>query len=231
MTHRTRRFKDDAFEQFARVGKAFSSPRRLELLDVLCQGPRTVEVLAEQTSMTVSNASQHLKVLHATRLVDAHRDGLHVTYRVASPKVAALYHQLRALAEQRLTEIEALRQDHLGRRGALEAVDGDELLRRALAGEVTVIDVRPREEFDAGHLPGARPVPLAELEEALAGLPRHRPIVAYCGAGAHAGDAGPPGPVPRFAGTDRRLKGRSQGTDAGRPGLRRHTRPARRSAR
>jgi rhodanese-related sulfurtransferase/DNA-binding transcriptional ArsR family regulator len=175
-----RRFKDDVFEQFARIGKALSSPRRLELLDVLCQGPRTVEVLAEQTSMTLSNASQHLQALHAARLVETRKVGLYVTYRLASPEVAVLYHQVRTLAERRLAEVEAISRDFLAGRGALESVDADELLRRAVEGEVTVLDVRPREEFDAGHLPGARSVPLVELEEALAGLPRERAVVAYC---------------------------------------------------
>lgn len=180
MDHPNRRYKDEVFEQFARIGKVLSSPRRLELLDVLCQGPRTVEVLAEATSMSLSNASQHLKALHAARLVEAHKEGLFVTYRLASPDVAALYHQLRSLAERRLTEVDALTRAFLAARGAVASVAAPELLRRALAGEVLVLDVRPREEFDAGHLPGARSVPLAELERALDSLPRDREVVVYC---------------------------------------------------
>lgn len=180
LTTPTRRFKDDVFEQFARVGKALSSPKRLELLDVLCQGPRTVEALADQVSMSVANTSQHLQVLRAARLVESQREGTFVSYRVAGPEVCALYHQLRGLAEARLAEVEAISRDFLASRGALESVDGEELLRRALDGEVTVLDVRPPEEFAAAHLPGARSVPLAELERALAELPRDRAVVAYC---------------------------------------------------
>jgi rhodanese-related sulfurtransferase len=175
-----RRFKDEVFEQFARIGKALSSPKRLELLDVLCQGPRTVEVLAEQTSMSVANASQHLKALRAARLVEASKDGLYVTYRLAGPDVCAFYVHLRALAESRLAEVEAISRTYLAERGALESVDRDELLRRALEGEVTVLDVRPAQEYAAGHLPGARSVPLNELEDAIADLPADRDVVAYC---------------------------------------------------
>lgn len=180
MTTSSRRFKDDVFEQFARISKALSSARRLELLDVLCQAPRTVEALAEQTSMSVANTSQHLQALRAARLVEAQREGQFVRYRVADPEVCAFYLQLRGLAERRLAEVEAVSRAYLTERGALEAVDADELLRRALAGEVTVLDVRPAEEFGAGHLPGARSVPLAELEGVLAELPADREVVAYC---------------------------------------------------
>ena len=176
----SRRFKDDVFEQFARIGKALASPKRLELLDVLCQGPRTVEVLAEQTAMSVANTSLHLKALRTARLVEARKDGLYVTYRLADADVCAFYVQLRTLAERRLAEVEAISRAFLAERGALESIDADELLRRALGGEVTVLDVRPPEEYAAGHLPGARSVPLRELEGALADLPADREIVAYC---------------------------------------------------
>ena len=176
----SRRFKDDVFEQFARIGKAISSPKRLELLDVLCQGPRTVELLAQHTAMSVANTSQHLQTLRAARLVDASKDGLHVTYRLADPEVCALYLQVRGLAGRRLTEVEAISRAFHAERGALDTVDATELLRRALEGEVTVLDVRPVEEFAAGHLPGARSVPLRDLEQALADLPHDREIVAYC---------------------------------------------------
>lgn len=178
-----RQYKNDVYEQFARVGKALSSPRRIELLDVLCQGPRTVEVLAAQTAMTVANASQHLQALRAARLVTADKEGLYVRYRVADPEVEAFYLQLRRLAERRLAEVEAATRAFQATRtgpGGAERVEADELLRRALAGEVTVLDIRPGEEFEAGHLPRARSVPLRELEAAMATLPADREVVAYC---------------------------------------------------
>lgn len=174
-----RRYKDEVFEQFARVGKALASARRLELLDILAQGPRTVELLAERAGQPVANTSQHLQVLRSARLVEAERDGVRVRYRLAEG-VEALYVSLRALAEARLAEVESTTRAFLSERGALEPVARQELLRRALAGEVTVLDVRPPEEFSAAHLPVARSMPLAELRSRLEELPRDRPIVAYC---------------------------------------------------
>lgn len=179
MSTPARRFKDEVFEQFARIGKAVASPKRIELLDVLAQGPRTVEVLAAEAGLSVANASQHLQVLRGARLIEAEKAGLHVTYRLAEG-VEGFYLGLRGLAESRLPEVEATRRAFLAERGALEAVDAEALLARALAGEVTVLDVRPAEEFRAGHLPHARSVPLPELEAALAELPPGREVVAYC---------------------------------------------------
>jgi rhodanese-related sulfurtransferase len=175
-----RRFKDTIYEQFARVGKAVSSPRRLELLDLLCQGPRTVEVLAGQAGITVANASQHLQILRAARLVEGEKKGLHVEYRLADEQVWRFFHSLRGLAETRLAEIEQVTRAFLEERGAMEALHGSELLRRVRDGEVTVLDVRPVEEYRAGHIPGALSVPLAELKKRLSELPRDRDIVAYC---------------------------------------------------
>lgn len=175
-----RRFKDEVYEQFARIGKALASPKRLELLDVLCQGPRTVEVLADLTAMSVANTSQHLKALREARLVEARKVGLFVVYQVSDSDVVVFYLHLQQVAERRLAEVEAIRRAFLEERDAFEEVDGQELLRRALEGEVIVLDVRPPEEFAAGHLPGARSVPLPELEAVLGDLPRDREIVAYC---------------------------------------------------
>lgn len=179
----TRQFKDHVFEEFARVGKALSSPRRLELLDLLSQAPRTVESLAALASLSVANTSQHLQALRDARLVEAERHGLFVTYRLA-PGVAPFYIALRQFAEAHLAEIDALTRDFFARFEAdprsLEPLDRTELLRRALAGEVTVLDVRPPEEFAAGHLPTARSMPLEQLSAQLDSLPRERPIVAYC---------------------------------------------------
>lgn len=174
-----RKFKDDVFEQFARIGKAVASPKRLELLDILCQGPRTVEVLADRASLSLANASQHLQVLRSARLIEAEKSGLFVTYRLADG-VEAFYLGLRGLAEARLAEVEATTRAFVEARGGMESVDAEELLQRALSGDVTVLDVRPPEEYAAGHLPNARSVQLGELRQMMHELPKDREIVAYC---------------------------------------------------
>jgi len=175
-----RNFKDAIYEQFARLGKAVSAPKRLELLDLLCQGPRTVEVLADLASLSVANTSQHLQVLRAARLVEAEKRGLHVEYRLAGEDVCEFFLALRRLAEGRLAEIELVTREYLGRRDAMETVTGDELLRRVKRGEVTVLDVRPVEEYRAGHIPGAVSIPLGELKARFKELPKRREVVAYC---------------------------------------------------
>ena len=180
MTTRHRRFKDAIYEQFARIGKAVSAPKRLELLDLLCQGPRTVEALAEQAAISVANASQHLQVLRAARLIDAEKKGLYVEYRLADDEVCRFFLALRGLAEARLAEIDHVTRAYFEARGAMEAVESDELLRRVRSGEVTVLDVRPSEEFVAGHIPGALSIPLGELRARLKELPKGREVVAYC---------------------------------------------------
>ena len=181
MTQRTnRRFKDAIYAQFARIGKAVSAPKRLELLDVLCQGPRTVESLAEQIGVSVANVSQHLQILRAARLVETEKRGVYVEYRLADNQVCRFFQVLRGLAETRLAEVQRVTQEYLEERGAMEAVDGDELLRRVRNGEVTILDVRPPEEYRAGHIPGALSVPLPELKKRLARLPKDREVVAYC---------------------------------------------------
>jgi rhodanese-related sulfurtransferase/DNA-binding transcriptional ArsR family regulator len=175
-----RRFKDAIYEQFARLGKAVSAPKRLELLDLLCQGPRTVEALAEQAALSVANASQHLQLLRAARLVDAEKRGLYVEYRLADDEVCRFFIALRGLAEARLAEVDQVTRAFLDERGAMEAVKGDELLRRVKKGEVTVLDVRPLEEYRAGHIPGAISIPVGELKARLMELPKNREVVASC---------------------------------------------------
>lgn len=175
-----RQFKDAIYEQFARIGKAIGSPRRLELLDVLCQGPRTVEVLASTVDQSVANTSQHLQVLRRARLVEAERDGVRVWYRLADDEVCEFFGTLRALAESRLTEVEQVAREFMEAREAMEPVDREALLNRVRSGAVTVLDVRPVEEYLAGHIPGAISVPLGKLAERLGDLPREREIVAYC---------------------------------------------------
>ena len=176
----TRFFKDSIYEQLARIGKTVSSPRRLELLDLLCQAPRTVEALAREANQSIANTSQHLQVLRAARLVEAEKKGLFVTYRLADPAVGEFFRSLRLLAESRLAEIEQVTRDYLKGRSGMEGVDREALLQRVRRGEVVVLDVRPSEEYQAGHIPGALSVPLKELESRLERLPADREIVAYC---------------------------------------------------
>jgi rhodanese-related sulfurtransferase/DNA-binding transcriptional ArsR family regulator len=175
-----RRFKDAIYEQLARVGKATSAPKRLELLDLLCQGPRTVEALAEQAALSIANASQHLQVLRAARLVETEKKGLYVEYRLADDEVSRFFVALRTLAEARLAEVDRVTRDYFESRGEMEAVQGGELLRRVKNGEVTVLDVRPTDEYRAGHIPGALSIPVGELKTRLEELPKKREIVAYC---------------------------------------------------
>lgn len=180
MSRQARRFKDATYRQIAEVGRAVTSPRRLELLELLAQGPRTVEALARQAGQSVANVSQHLQVLRAARLVEVEREGIRMRYRLADGRVTEFCLALRRLAEARAEELGALTRDYLADRGVLEGVDQEELLGRVARGEVLVIDVRPAEEYQAGHIPGARSVPLAELQERLGELPKRSPIVAYC---------------------------------------------------
>jgi rhodanese-related sulfurtransferase len=168
------------FQHLARLGHALGSGPRLALLDLLRQAPRTVDALAKQAGMSLANASQHLKVLRQARLVDAEKHGIHVTYRLAGQEVGDFYGALRSLAEKRLAEVQEMRRDFALRRGGLEEVDRRRLLERARAGEVVVLDVRPAEEYRAGHITGAVSVPLEELKSRLAALPKDREIVAYC---------------------------------------------------
>jgi rhodanese-related sulfurtransferase/DNA-binding transcriptional ArsR family regulator len=180
MTRSHRQFKDAIYEQLARVGKAVSSPKRLELLDLLCQSPRTVEALAAQASVPIANASQHLQALRAAGLVTSEKKGLYVEYRLAEDDVGGFFLALRGLAERRLAELEKVAREYFEQRGPLDAVDSDELLRRVRNGEVTVIDVRPPEEYRAGHIPGALSIPTPELRARLSELPKRREVVAYC---------------------------------------------------
>jgi rhodanese-related sulfurtransferase len=177
-THR--QFKDAIYEQLSRLGKAISAPKRLELLDLLCQGPRTVEALAGQAGLSVANASQHLQVLRAAQLVDAEKRGLYVEYRLADEEVCRFFVAFRLLGQARLAEVEQVVREYFERRGAMEAVQTDELLRRVKSGEVTVLDVRPSEEYEAGHIPGALSIPVGQLKRRLKELPAGRQVVAYC---------------------------------------------------
>ncbi|MDX9975879.1 MAG: metalloregulator ArsR/SmtB family transcription factor [FCB group bacterium] len=180
MSSENRQFRDRIYEQFARIGKAISSSKRIELLDLLCQGPRHVEALAKAANLSVANASQHLQALRAARLLDAEKMGVQVMYRLSDPSVAGFLRNLRLLAEDRLAEVDQTLHTFLRDRGAFEPVGHEELLKRVQSGDVTVLDVRPAEEYCAGHLPKALSVPLEELEARMAEFPKDREIVAYC---------------------------------------------------
>ena len=180
MSKNSRKFKSAVYGQLARLGKAVSNPARLELLDLLSQGPRTVEALAREANLGVANTSQHLKALRSARLVEAEKSGLFVTCQLADQGVSDFLRGLRILAEARLAEIHEITRAFFEERGAMEPVDRDALLAKVRAGDVTVLDVRPVEEYRAGHIPGALSVPLKDLEQRLSGLPRDREIVAYC---------------------------------------------------
>ena len=180
MPARNRKFRDSVYEQFARVGKAVSAPKRLELLELLCHGPRTVETLAGQAALSVANASRHLQVLRGAGLVESEKRGLYVEYRVADEQVSRFYLALRSLAESRLAGIEKVTREFFEERDGLEAIPGEELIRRVKCGEVTILDVRPAEEYRAGHIPGAISMPVAEIKARLDELPKGRDVIAYC---------------------------------------------------
>jgi rhodanese-related sulfurtransferase/DNA-binding transcriptional ArsR family regulator len=168
------------YREVARIGQAIASAPRLGLLDLLRQGPRTVEALAKEAGLTLANASQHLKVLREARLVEAEKRGVFVTYRLADDAVEGFYRSLRGLAETRLAEVQQIARAFADKRGSFEPIDRRLLMRRMRAGEVTVLDVRPVEEYRAGHIAGAVSLPLKQLEKRLKSLRRDREIVAYC---------------------------------------------------
>ncbi|MDR3622813.1 MAG: metalloregulator ArsR/SmtB family transcription factor [Paludisphaera borealis] len=177
-TPEKRAFKARLFGEFARIGKALSSPHRLQLIEVLSQGERTVEQLAEDVGAPVANVSQHLQVLKTAMLVSVRREGLYAHYSLADPGVFRVWQALRDLGQARLSEVDAVVSEYFGDRSKMDAVDAGELRRRL--GDVIVLDVRPRLEYEAGHIRGARSVPFDELADRLRELPPNVEIVAYC---------------------------------------------------
>jgi rhodanese-related sulfurtransferase/DNA-binding transcriptional ArsR family regulator len=175
-----RRFKNAIYDQFARVGKALSSPHRIELVELLAQGPRTVEALSRLADMSLANTSAHLQVLRGAGLVESTKEGLFVTYRLSDPSVAELLLATRKVAEARLSEVTKITEAFLAENAQLEPVDARGLRDKVLNGEVTLLDVRPGEEYEAGHIPGALSVPLPALARRLADLPKRREVIAYC---------------------------------------------------
>lgn len=172
--------KDRLYEQVARIGKALASPKRLELIELLCQGEKSVETLASQAAISLKLASAHLRELRLSRLVETRKEGKYVLYRLAGHGVAELWVKLRCEAEERLVELQMALASLAVHRDELEGLDRGAILKKARAGEVLVLDVRPGEEFATAHLPHARSLPLDELRKRLAELPKDVPVVAYC---------------------------------------------------
>ena len=175
-----RRLANSIFEQISRIGKAVSSPKRLEILDLLSQAPRNVDALAQATHTSQAGMSQHLRALRESNLVVAERDGTFVHYRIADDTVADFYRTLRVLAVSRLAELERITSEYFSGREPVEPLDRRDLLNRAKNGEVTIIDVRPHEEYLSGHIRGAVSIPIDELEDRISELPSDQEIVAYC---------------------------------------------------
>lgn len=175
-----RQIKDALFDQVARMAKAVASPKRLELLELLCQAPKSVETLAGEAGISIKLVSAHLKELRTARLVETERQGKHIIYRIASPEVPRFWILLRTLAEDRLFELQDAVRQLSATSNEWHGANREELVRKAREGEVVVIDVRPANEYEQAHLPFARSLPLAELRTRLDELPKDKPIVAYC---------------------------------------------------
>ena len=175
-----REFKNRLYGQFARIGKALSSPHRLEVLELLAQSERTVDSLATELGASVANVSQHLQALRQASLVESRKQGLFVYYRLADPQISDLLRALRTVSERRLADLDRLVREHFGDRSGSEPVSMPELLRRARSGDVVILDTRPATEYEAGHIAGAISVPVADLRRRLKELPRDKSYVAYC---------------------------------------------------
>lgn len=175
-----RHLTESIFEQISRIGKAVSNPTRLQILDLLCQAPRNVDALAEATHTSQAGMSQHLRALREAKLVVAERDGVFVTYHVADDTVADFYRTLRVLAGSRLAELDRISSEYFSGGEPVEPLDRKALLKRAKNDEITIIDVRPHEEYLSGHIRGAISIPIDELEDRLTEVPADQEIVAYC---------------------------------------------------
>jgi rhodanese-related sulfurtransferase/predicted transcriptional regulator len=180
MENTGRQVKDVLYAQVTRIGKAMCSPKRLELIELLCQGEKPVERLAREAEISMKLASAHLKELRQAHMVEARRDGKNIYYRLTSEAVADFWVAMRALAEDRLLELRTALSRLAEHAHELQPMEREQLLARAEQGEVVVLDVRPGNEYAAGHLPYARSLPLEELQQRLAELPRDKPVVAYC---------------------------------------------------
>ena len=175
-----RQHKTHLYDLFAQVGKALSNSGRLELLDLLTQAPRMVEELAVETGMTIANTSQHLQRLKQAHLVESEREGTFIRYRLAAPVVGELFHQLRLVAEQQLSEVDQALDAYRDRRHEFEQISVEDLRVRLQSGDVILLDARPTVEYQIGHLPGAFSAPVGTVEQLLASIPEDKTIVAYC---------------------------------------------------
>ncbi len=175
-----RKIKNLLYEQVARIGKVFSSPKRLELIELLCQGEKTVETLAREASISVKLTSAHLRELRMAQLVETERQGKNISYRLVDKSVADLWVQIHTLAEERLIELQLALQKIATQPDDLVPRDRESLIKAARKGEVVVLDVRPTDEYLSAHLPFARSIPIEELRQRLGELPKDRSIVAYC---------------------------------------------------
>lgn len=175
-----RQIKDAIYSHFAALTKALASPKRIEIIDLLCQGEKTVEAISAQAGIALKNTSAQLKELKAARLVETRRDGKYVYYRLADQSVADFWTTLRSFGHARITEIRKITQEAMNTTDILEEMTRKELLAKARSGDVLLLDVRPADEFDAGHLPFAVSVPVGEIATHLKSFPKHKQIVAYC---------------------------------------------------
>lgn len=180
MLQESRNFKDSTYTQLARIGKAIASPKRLEILDILTQGTKTVEAIARETEMSVANTSQHLQTLLEARLVEYQKQGIYSYYKLADKTVSNFILSLQLLAEKRIAEIQKLREEIYTNKDNMEPIEMSQLIGRMKEGNVTLIDVRPKEEYEIMHIPGANSIPVEELEQHLSSLPANQEIVAYC---------------------------------------------------
>lgn len=175
-----RNLKDLLYQEFARIGKCLSSPKRLELLDLLTQGPKSVEALSTATTMSVANVSQHLQTLYNSRMVKFHKDGNYVIYELADDAISDFINSLHTLSEKQFVEVQQIKEEFLNAHIGMDGVSLAELNDRLEKGEVLLLDVRPKEEYKNAHIPGAVSMPVEELREKLSSLPTNCDVVAYC---------------------------------------------------
>jgi len=180
MSDSSQKLKTDIYNHLARVGKALSSPRRLHIIDLLCEGSKTVEKLANETGMSVANTSQHLQTLLESRLVEFEKQGLYSIYSLSDPTVSILFHHMQVLGENLIADIQKLLNDVYEQHGEIEQVAPDQLMKKLQKGKVTLIDVRPKDHYEDDHIEGATSIPLEELEKHLEKLPPDQEIIAYC---------------------------------------------------
>lgn len=175
-----RNLKDLLYQEFSRIGKSLSSPKRLEILDLLSQGPKSVEALSKATTMSVANVSQHLQTLNNSRMVKFRKDGNYVIYELADDVISDFIQSLHTLSEKQFVQVQQIKQEFLNANIGMEEVSLEELNDRMEKGEVLLLDVRPKEEYENSHIPGAVSMPIEELREKLTSLPTNRDVVAYC---------------------------------------------------